>query len=122
MGAWAIRRAFFGWAAAAAGLDFSPPYPKSGSGNGTSIALTFSEALRAGPAFGQFTVTANGVSKAVSAASVAGAVLTLTVATLGGAGVAVVVTYVPGGTAGTRLADASTPANEAAPFTFAYTG
>ena len=102
-----IRRGFFSWAAPNRGVDLAVPTAVSASGNGTSIAIVFNEALRAGPAFGQFTVTANGVSKAVSAASVSGSTLTLTVATLGGAGVAVVVTYTPGGTAGTRLADAA---------------
>lgn len=102
-----IKRTWFGWAAPNAGVDLTPPRAVSASGQTTSIAIVFNEALRAAPAFGQFAVTANGVTKAVSAAVVAGSTLTLTVATLGGAGVAVVVTYTPDSTPANRLADAA---------------
>jgi uncharacterized repeat protein (TIGR02059 family) len=100
-----IRRSFFSWAAPAGGVDVQLPTPGVASGAGTSIVIPFNEAMRAGPAFAQFSVTADGVTKAVSAAAVSGANLTLTVATIGGAGKAVVVTYTPGATASARLAD-----------------
>lgn len=117
-----LRRTLFGWAAPLnRGLDFATPSVVSASGNGTSIAIVFNEAMRAAPAFGQFTVTSDGVSKAVSAAAVSGSTLTLTVATLGGAGKAIVVTYTPGGTASARLADSA--GNEVLAGTLvAYTG
>ena len=99
-----IRRGFFSWAAPAGGVDLTPPQVVSASGAGTSLAIVFNEALRASPAFAQFAVTANGVTKAVSAAAVVGSTLTLTVASLG-AGAAIVVTYTPGGTPSARLAD-----------------
>jgi uncharacterized repeat protein (TIGR02059 family) len=102
-----IRRGFFSWAAPARGVDVGTPAVVSASGAATSIAIVFNEAMRASPAFGQFAVTANGVTKAVSAASVSGSTLTLTVATLGGAGLPIVVTYTPDATPANRLADAA---------------
>lgn len=84
------------------------PRAVSASGATTSIAIVFDEAMRAAPTFGQFVVTSDGVTKAVSAASVSGSTLTLTVATLGGAGKAIIVTYTPDpSVAANRLADAA---------------
>ena len=88
-------------------MDVGTPRAVSASGAGTSIAIVFDEAMRAAPVFGQFTVTADGASKAVSAASVSGSTLTLTAATIGGASKAVVVTYTPDATPANRLADAA---------------
>jgi uncharacterized repeat protein (TIGR02059 family) len=100
-----IRRGFFGWAAPAKGVDVGTPSVVSATAAGTSVAITFDEAMRAAPAFGQFSATVNGVARGVNAAVVAGAVLTLTLASAVTAGQAVVASYVPGGTPATRLAD-----------------
>jgi uncharacterized repeat protein (TIGR02059 family) len=107
MGAYAIRAAYFAWPAPNKGVDAGYPGVLSTTATGTSVVITCNEALRAGPAFGQFTATVNGVARGVNAASVSGAVLTLTLASGVSAGQSVVVSYAPGGTPATRLADNS---------------
>lgn len=105
MGAYAIRAAYFAWAAPNRGVDVGYPAVLSAASTGTSVTITFNEALRTGPAFGQFTGTVAGSARGINAASVSGAVLTLTLASAVTAGQAVVVSYAPGGTPSTRLAD-----------------
>ena len=105
MAAYAIRSAFFSWAAPNKGVDVGAPGVVTTTSTGTSVVVTFNEAMRTGPAFSQFTATVAGVARGVNAASVAGAALTLTLASAVTAGQAVVVNYTPGGTPSTRLAD-----------------
>ena len=100
-----IRRGWFGWAAPARGVDVGIPAVVSCTATGTSVVVTFDEAMRASPAFAQFTATVAGAARGVTAAAVAGAVLTLTLASGVTAGQAVIVNYAPGATAATRLAD-----------------
>lgn len=102
-----IQRDWFGWAAPARGVDVGLPAVVACTASGTSVVITFNEAMRTGPAFAQFTATVNGSARGVNAASVSGAALTLTLASAVSAGQAVVVNYAPGGTAATRLADAA---------------
>ena len=70
------------------------------------VTIPFNEALRAGPAFAQFTATVAGSARGVTAASVSGKNLSVTLASAPIAGQAVVIMYAPGGTPATRLADA----------------
>ena len=103
MGAYAVRAAWFGWAGAGIGGDLAVAAPAAG----VSVNITYARALRAGPAFAQFTATVNGVARGVTAATVGGAgnkVLTLTLASAVAANDVVVITYAPGGTPATRLA------------------
>jgi uncharacterized repeat protein (TIGR02059 family) len=96
-----IRRAWFGW--------LNPNAPaQSGARTATasSVALTFSGAiLPASPAIGQFAVTVNAVARGVTAAAVAGSVLTLTLASAVTAGQSIIVTYTPGGVSPLKDAD-----------------
>jgi uncharacterized repeat protein (TIGR02059 family) len=100
-----LRRGWFSWAAPARGVDTGIPSVLTCTASGTSVVITFDEAMRASPAAAQFTATVNGVARGVNAAAVAGAVLTLTLASAVSAGQAVVVSYAPGATQSARLAD-----------------
>ena len=111
-----IRRARHGWAALPGAVDLQAPRYVSGTAAASSVALTFDENLRAAPAFAQFTATVNGTARGVTAAVVAAKVVTLTRSSAVTAGQAVIVTYTPGGTPATRLADASARAVEAEAF------
>jgi len=102
-----IRRGWFSWAAPARGVDVGLPAVVTCTATGTSVVITFNEAMRASPAFAQFTATVAGAARGVTAAAVAGAVLTLTLASGVTAGQAVVVNYAPGATPATRLADSA---------------
>jgi uncharacterized repeat protein (TIGR02059 family) len=113
-----IRRTRYSWGALPGAVDRQAPVRTAGAGVNASanITLTFNEALRAGPAASQFTALVNGISRVVNSVSVAGAVLTVVLASAVATGNTVVITYAPGATASQRLADAT--GNEADPQTF----
>jgi len=98
--AYVHRAAFFGWAGGGLAAEKSA----AAAGAGANVLVTYARALRAAPAFAQFTATVNGVARGVTAASTAGAVLTVTLASALTAGDVVVINYAPGGTPATRLA------------------
>ena len=102
-----IRREFFSWDAPAGGVDVGVPSVVSCVASDTSVVVTFDEAMRAAPAFAQFSATVDGVARDITAASVTGAALTLTLDPAVVADEVVVVSYVPGATASARLADAA---------------
>jgi uncharacterized repeat protein (TIGR02059 family) len=96
-----IRRTWFGWL-----NPNAPAQSGARTATGTSVALTFSAAvLPASPTVSQFTATVAGVARGVTAAAIAGSVLTLTLASAVTAGQAVVITYKPGGPASGQLKD-----------------
>ena len=104
MGAYVQRAAWFGWAGGGLAAEKSAAAPAAA----LNVNITYAKALRAAPAFAQFTATVNGTARAVTGASVAGAVLTVVlVAPNLVAGDVVVINYAPGGTPATRLAYAS---------------
>jgi hypothetical protein len=100
MAAYVQRASWFGWAGGGLQAEKSVAAPAAG----TAVNVTYARALRAAPAFAQFTATVNGVSRGVTAASTAGAVLTVTLASAVSANDIVVINYAPGGTPATRLA------------------
>ena len=102
-----IRAGFFGW-----GGIRGDTATQAAAGT-VGVVLSFARALRTAPAFAQFTATVNGVARGVSAAAVSGSNLTLTLAAPNLlAGDRIVITYTPGGTAGTRLAYLGPPVEE----------
>jgi uncharacterized repeat protein (TIGR02059 family) len=107
MASFPIRAGFFGWGGMAG---------KTGAVatvGGVGVAITYARALRTAPAFAQFTATVNGVARGVSAATVTGSTLSLTLAAPNlVAGDRIVITYTPGGTAGTRMAYLGPPVEE----------
>ena len=104
MGAYAIRARFFGWSGMLGRLSGSAAV------GGVSVVTTFHDALRASPqpALAQFTATVAGVARGVTAAAVGGTgnkTLTFTLAAGNlTAGQQVIINYVRGATASTRLA------------------
>jgi uncharacterized repeat protein (TIGR02059 family) len=100
MAAYVQRASWFGWAGGGLQAEKSAAAPAAG----VNVNITYARALRAAPAFAQFTATVNGVSRGVTGASVAGAVLTVVLASAVAASDIVVVTYAPGATPATRLA------------------
>jgi hypothetical protein len=110
MGAYAIRRGFFGWGGVSGRTAASAP------AGGVGVVIGYARVLRAAPAFAQFTATVNGAARGVSAAAVSGSPATNLALTLAApnlvAGDRIVITYVPGGTAGTRLAYVGPPVEE----------
>ena len=100
MGAYVQRAGWFGWAGGGLAAEKSASAPAAGP----NVNVTYARALRAGPAFAQFTATVNGVSRGVTGASVAGAVLTVVLASAVAASDIVAITYTPGATPATRLA------------------
>ena len=107
-----LRRAWFGWANAAGNVP-GPPIVRSVAVTGTTVAITFSENLRAAPLLAQFAATVAGVARTINSAVVAGKVLTLTLASATTPGQAVTVGYTKDATATNRLVD--TPALEEVP-------
>ena len=100
MGAFVQRAAWFGWAGGGLASEKSVAAPAAAA----LVNITYARALRAAPAFAQFTATVNGVARGVTAASTAGAVLTVTLASALVAGDVVIISYTPGATPATRLA------------------
>ena len=105
MASYVIRRGWFGWG------GFVGRTGVSALPGSSSVVVSYSKALRAGPAFAQFTATVDGVARAITAASVTGSSsnqLSLTFAAPALVlGQDIVITYTPGGTPATRLAYAS---------------
>lgn len=100
MSAYVQRAAWFGWAGGGLAAEKSAAAPAAGA----NVNITYARALRAAPAFAQFTATVNGVSRGVTGASTAGAVLTVVLASAVASGDVVVINYAPGATPATRLA------------------
>ena len=98
-----IRRVWFNWPAAS--HSGAPALGGSNKVTGASVALNFSEPLRAAPAVTQFTATVAGVARVVNTAVVSGSKLTLTLASPATAGQKVVITYAKNGTPAQNLAD-----------------
>ena len=90
--------------------ETTPPSPSSAAVDGATLTLTFNEALDAGqvPDKSAFAVAVAGSSRGVDTVTVAGSVVTLTLASAVEAGEALTVDYtVPMGEAANKLQDAS---------------
>lgn len=79
------------------GVDVTAPAVVSRTVNGASLVITYDETLDSAftPAASAFTVTVNGVARAVSVVVVSGATVTLTLASPVAAGQTVLLSYVP---------------------------
>ena len=110
-----IRRGWFGWGGFAGRSGASAP------AGGVAVTVSYAKALRAAPAFAQFTATVAGVARGVTAASVSGSNLLITLAA-GNlvAGQVITITYTPGGTPASRLAYVGPPVEELPGGTFEF--
>ena len=109
MAAYGVRAGYFGWA----GAGLAGEKATFQSGGSSQVQLDYARALRAAPDFAQITCTVNGVSRGITAVSVGNGPwgnntrLSLTLASATSAAPPkdkLIITYVPGATAGTRLA------------------
>ena len=98
--------------------DTRPPLRTQATVNGTTLVLTYDEALDGGstPAPGDFVVMADGTTITVNGVSITGSTVTLTLATAVEAGQTVTLAYTPGANPiqDTTGADAATLSAQAA--------